>query len=205
MNSHDAAHSVCSECNQTNFDQILNSVGDINSRYGITVAQLGNRLKRGKQANCYICQFFSALRLPAKVLSEYHLRALSAYRTHSDFNSARIPRSLSGKGNVFVVLPGKEHYRGSWDSVFEHWQCSALIKPRSRTRWKSVKPRLSLLIGMEIPEKNTPVGPTSSPATRTLSFDLDSEPILNALSHSQAVGASSSTLLISPGFGMTAM
>src|SRR5579871_3018958 len=121
MNSHDSAHSVCSECNQINFDQILNSVGDINTRYGITVTQLGNRLERGEQATCYICRFFSALRLPAKVPSEYHLRALSAYQSHNDFDSARIPRSLRSKGNVFfVVLPGKEHYRGSWDSVLKH-------------------------------------------------------------------------------------
>jgi hypothetical protein len=58
MYSCDVVHSVSLECNQINFDQIFNSVSDVNNRYGITVAQLGDRPERSERATCYICHFF---------------------------------------------------------------------------------------------------------------------------------------------------
>ena len=73
---------IYAKYSQINFDQIFNLVSNINDKYGILVAQLGNRPERGEQAPCLLCRLFSATKLLAGSPSEYHLRALSIYHSY---------------------------------------------------------------------------------------------------------------------------
>lgn len=67
------------------------------------VAQLGDRLERG-EATCHNCRFFSALRFPSRTPTESHLRPLSAYRSHGDFDFSRITTSLRNTDSVLLVV-----------------------------------------------------------------------------------------------------
>lgn len=98
---------LCDICTLIDFEEIYASLENTPDKYGIIVAPLRDGFGRDVTSDCTLCRLFYALRIPATGSREYHLRAMSAFRSHFDFEFSRIPASMKSHDNNFpLCIPG---------------------------------------------------------------------------------------------------
>jgi hypothetical protein len=122
---------LCDICTLIDFEEIYASLENTPpDKYGIIVAPLRDGLGRDVNSDCTLCRLFYALPFPVNGSTEYHLRAMSAFRSHIDFEFSRIPASIKSHDNIFLsVLPGGVQSKLKLD----HWDWDAF---RSHSRDK---------------------------------------------------------------------
>ena len=119
---------VCADCAMIDFSKIYGSLTEIPNKPGIRVAELGFRLEKGQDAECYLCRFFHSVSLQIDGRIEYHLLALSAFRHDHTFIYSSMPPSFRTKDNMFlVVIPDRLPDNAHWNMLESHYRDKGFI------------------------------------------------------------------------------